>query len=62
MQIILLRRFPGQGGGGGETTVALSTRAIFSVFADYFSETLEMASALLYSVVSFSVILVHDVA
>jgi len=40
--------------------VGLSTTAIFSVFAGYFSDTLEMRPALLYgdmqSVVGFSVI------
>jgi len=45
---------------GRQTTVGLSTTATFSVFAGYFSETLEMRPALLYSdmqsVVGFSVI------
>jgi len=31
--------------GGGQTTVGLSRTAIFSVFADYFSDTLEMRPA-----------------
>ena len=48
-------------GRGRQTTVGLSTTAIFSVFTAYISsETLEMRPALLYndmqSVVSFSVI------
>jgi len=47
-------------GMGRQTTVELSTTAIFSVFDGYFSETLEMRPALLYndtqSVVGFSVI------
>jgi len=41
-----------------QTTVRLSRTAIFSVFAGYFSDTLEMSPALLYgdmqSVVGFS--------
>jgi len=45
---------------GRQTTVGLSTTATFSVFAGYFSDTLEMRPALLYgdmqSVVGFSVI------
>jgi len=51
-----LWRFPGE---GRQTTVGLSTTAIFSVFAGCFSDTLEMRPALLYgdmqSVVGFSV-------
>jgi len=52
------RRFPGD---GHQTTVGLSkTAIIFSVFAGYFSDTLEMRPALLYddrqSIVDFSVI------
>jgi len=47
-------------GRGRQTTVGLSTMAIFSIFTGYFLETLEMRPALLYkdtqSVVSFSVI------
>ena len=35
-------------GRGRETTVGLSTTAIFNVFAGYFSDTLEMRPALLY--------------
>ena len=51
--------FPGE---WRQTTVWLSRTAIFSVFAGYFSETLDMRPALLYmysdmqSVVGFSVI------
>jgi len=45
---------------GRQTSVGLSTTAIFSVFAGYFSETLEMRPALLYSntqsVIGFTVI------
>ena len=40
------RRFPGR---GHQTTVGLSRTAIFSVFAGYFSNTLEMRPVLLYS-------------
>jgi len=47
-------------GRGRQTTVGLSTTPIFSVFAGYFLESLEMRPALLnndtQSVVSFSVI------
>jgi len=47
-------------GRGRQTIVGLSRMAIFSVFAGYFSETLEMRPALLYSdtqsIVSFLVI------
>ena len=47
-------------GRGHQTTVVLSTTATFSVFAGYFSDTLEMRPALLYgdtqSVIGFSVI------
>ena len=45
---------------GRQTSVGLSTTAIFSVFAGYFSETLDMRPALLHgdmqSVVGFSLI------
>jgi len=50
----------GSRGRGRQTTVELSRRAIFSVFAGYFSKTLDMRPALLHSdtqsVVGFSVI------
>jgi len=50
-------------GSGRQTTVRLSTTAIFSDLLTICSETLEMRPALLYSdtqsVVSFSVILKH---
>jgi len=47
-------------GVGRQTTVGLSRTAIFSVFAGYFSDSLQMRPALLYgdmqSVVGFSAI------
>jgi len=43
------RRFPYLG-RGRQTTVGLSTTAIFSFFAGYFSDTLETKPALFYSV------------
>jgi len=50
----------GSPGRGRQATVGLSTTAIFSVFAGYFSDTLEIRPALLYgdmqSVVGLSVI------
>jgi len=36
-------------GRGHQTTVGLSTTAIFSIFPGYFSKTLEIRPALLYS-------------
>jgi len=53
VQIFALRR-------GRQTTVGLSSTAIFCIFAGYFSDILEMRPALLYgdmqSIVGFSVI------
>jgi len=50
----------GYPGRGSQTTVGLSTTAIFSIFDGYFPDTLETSPALLYrdmqSVVDFSVI------
>ena len=60
--IRFLRIFAGVPWGGASNDSGVSTTAIFSVFAGYFSETLEIRPALLYSsnmqsVVGFSVML-----
>jgi len=56
----ILEKVPRRGGINDQTTVGLSTTAIFSAFAGYFSDTLEMGPALIYgdmqSLVGFSVI------
>ena len=56
----IFAEIPGGGPRGRQTTVVLSRTAIFSVFAGYFSDTLEMMPALvcgdMQSVVGFSVI------